>query len=224
MKFELSPDGQVFIRDAAGVTPYTEARAQFEADLGQTLVLPVCMTALEADDAGRVVFYDAKGNAFPEPGTASYAPADAAFAGLEALVAAKAARAAPPAPTFAEQRAAAIRQIDAMAEAVRLRYITPGAGQAATYMLKEQQAEAFKAAGYAGTPPGMVQAEVDATGKTAQQAADFILATRDAWVAKAVQVEDARRKWDVAIGAVADGDAAGLAAALQAGLAALGAL
>lgn len=225
MQLELHPDGEIYIREDAGGTLYSEARAVFEADLGQALTLPEGMVSLVyQDSAGRLAYADAKGNAFPEPGLAVYAPGDAAFAALETLLAAKAARDNPPAPvpTLAELQASAVRRIDAAAEATRLRYITGGAGQAATYMVKEQQAEAFKAAGYAGTVPGMVQAEVDATGATAQQAADVILATRDAWVAKAVQIEDARRKGDVAVAVAAD--VAAVQAALSTALAALGAL
>ena len=46
--------------------------------------------------------------------------------------------------------AQACAEIDGIAESVRLKYITPGAGQAATYITKQIQAEKFKAAGYTG--------------------------------------------------------------------------
>jgi hypothetical protein len=129
-----------------------------------------------------------------------------------------------PVTTFAERRLAACAVVDSIAETVRLRYITPGAGQAATYLIKERQAEDFKAAGYTGTVPGMVQVEADATGSTAQQACDSILAQRDAWVAKAAQIEGARRSGKVSIDAVAADDDASLISARDAAINALEAL
>ena len=111
----------------------------------------------------------------------------------------------PPTPLTLEQlRATAGMRIDERAERVRLRYITPGAGQAATYLIKERQAEAFRAAGYTGDVPAMIQAEVDATGSTAQAAADLILAQRDAWIGKAAQIELERRRGKIATEAAAD--------------------
>jgi hypothetical protein len=121
----------------------------------------------------------------------------------------------PPAPelTFTEKRSRAVMFVNQAAEEARLRYITPGAGQAATYLIKERQAEEFKAAAYAGTAPGMVAAEVAATGMTAQQAADFILAQRDFWVNKAADIERVRRIGSVTIDGVLEGDDAALEAA-----------
>ena len=130
--------------------------------------------------------------------------------------------AAPPvvAPTLDELRAAAGAAVDSRAENVRLRYITGGAGQASTYIEKASQADSFKAAGYpAGAVPPMVQAEADATGQTPQQAADLILATRDAWLVKGAQIERERRRGKVDIDAARD--EAGVAAARDASIAAL---
>ncbi len=132
--------------------------------------------------------------------------------------------AAPAAPSFAEQLDGAHRAIDAKAEEVRLRYITPGAGQAATYLVKERQAEEFRAAGYAGAVPAMVQAEVSATGASAQAACDLILGQRDAWIAKAAQIEEVRRRRKVALDALAAGDSAALELELGQAIAELGAL
>lgn len=128
----------------------------------------------------------------------------------------------PPAPSLAELLAAALSEIDAEAGRARARYITVAPGQEATYILKAQQAGAFKAAGYTGAVPGLVQAEMDATGATAQAAADDILAQEAAWAYKAAQIESARRRGKVAAGNAAD--AAGVVAARAAAIAELGAL
>ena len=95
---------------------------------------------------------------------------------------------------LAHVQADADAAIDLKAEQVRLRYITAGAGQAGTYILKAQQADSFKAAGYPpASVPALIQAEANATGSTAQQAADSIIAQRNQWVLKAAQIEQARR-------------------------------
>lgn len=119
-------------------------------------------------------------------------------------------------------RAAALSAIDATAGAARARYITVAPGQEATYILKAQQAAAFKAGGYSGPAPGLVQAEMDATGATAQAAADDILAQEAAWAYKAAQIESARRRGKVAAGNAAD--AAAVEAARAAAIAELGTL
>lgn len=123
---------------------------------------------------------------------------------------------------LARTKAAALAAIDAEAGVARARYITVAPGQEATYILKAQQADAFKAGGYAGAVPGLVQAEVDATGATAQQAADAILVQEAAWAVKAAQIESARRRGKVAAGNAAD--AAAVEAAQAAAIAELGAL
>lgn len=121
-----------------------------------------------------------------------------------------------------DAKAAALAAIDAGAGAARARYITVAPGQEATYILKAQQAAAFKAGGYSGPAPGLVQAEMDATGATAQAAADDILAQEAAWAWKAAQIESARRRGKVAAGNAAD--AAGVEAVRAAAIAELGAL
>lgn len=128
-----------------------------------------------------------------------------------------------------EQAKAAVN--DAAGKA-RLRYITSAPGQEVTYKLKLEQAQACQAAGYPaddGTiyAPGgaysLVGAEMLANGWTdPQQAADFIIATAQAWEIKAAQIETERRKGLVAIDAAADGPAA--LAARDAAVAALAGL
>lgn len=97
--------------------------------------------------------------------------------------------------------------IDAEAGRARGRYITIAPGQEATYLLKAAQAEAFRASGYTGTVPGLVQAEIDATGAMPAAATDAILAQQVAWEAKAAQIESARRRGKVAVGNAADVEA-----------------
>lgn len=96
-------------------------------------------------------------------------------------------------------KVAAQRDIDDAAEAARLRHITPGAGQAATYILKDQQARAYRAARYPAGVPLMVHAEARATGASAQAAADAIIAKADAWMALAAEIEQVRRTGKVAV-------------------------
>lgn len=129
-----------------------------------------------------------------------------------------------PVPTFAQLRVRAKSLVDGKAGEVRARYITVVVGQEATYLLKERQAEAFKAAGYAGAVPAMIQAEVDATGLGAQAACDAVLVERDFWVAKAAAIEKERRAGKLALDAVADANVQALEAIRDAALQALDAL
>lgn len=125
-----------------------------------------------------------------------------------------------PAAMIAPARAAALALIDSKAGTVRMRYITETAGQQVTYLLKEKQSEAFKAAAYLGAVPLMVQAEADATGRSPQAAADAILAERDTWVnLKAPGIERERRKGKLAVTAAVT--VAAINAARDAALAAL---
>lgn len=116
----------------------------------------------------------------------------------------------------------ASNDIDSFAGQVRLKYITSVPGQDATYLSKATQADSYKAAGYTGTVPVLVQAEADATGMTTHQAADYIIATRDAWNTIAANIERERRKGKIAVAAAVD--IAGVNTALAAALTALQAL
>lgn len=128
----------------------------------------------------------------------------------------------PPALSLADTKAASLKEIDAAAGVARGRYITIAPGQEATYLIKSQQAAAFKASGYTGAVPGLVQAEIDATGAAAQQATDDILAQEAAWSVIAAQIESARRRGKVAVGNAAD--LAAVAVARDAALAELAVL
>lgn len=122
----------------------------------------------------------------------SFAP----YGQIERLVTLRDSQITPPAVVIEPQRAVnpildakdlndaiviAHAQIDATAGQVRARFITTVPGQEATYMLKREQATQFKAAGYQGTPPSFIAAEVAATGKTAKDVADAIIFMANIW-------------------------------------------
>ncbi len=96
--------------------------------------------------------------------------------------------------------------IDRIAESVRLQYITGGAGQAVAYLDKSNEAADYKAAGYPAdlTVYPFIQAEVNATGKTNQDAADDILTERSNWIAKASAIEEERLKGKKAVDDASD--------------------
>ncbi len=127
-------------------------------------------------------------------------------------------------------QADAVFVIDAAAEAARLRYITPGAGQAATYLIKEAQARAYVAAGYPVSIDSypMVRAEVRArfgvnpTTEERHAAVDGIIGQAEAWYALASAIEEVRRAGKVACDVAADG--AAVIAARDAAVSALNAI
>jgi hypothetical protein len=90
-----------------------------------------------------------------------------------------------------------IKKVKDIAEATRLRFITPGSGKSMTYLRKEQSARAFKAAGYTGDAPEMIKAVSIANNITAKAAADLLIAKADAWEkigAFIEQIEEAATK------------------------------
>lgn len=94
-------------------------------------------------------------------------------------------------------------QIDADAEAERLKYITPGAGQAMAYLQKAMEATAYLAA----TDPDpadypLLAAEVGITGDTIADVAAVVDGQYQAWRLIGAAIEQAR------LGAKADVDAA----------------
>lgn len=129
------------------------------------------------------------------------------------------------APELEAARAGASVEIDQTAEAARLRYITPGVGQALTYQRKYEQAWRYKEAGY---PSGsladypLVKAEKEATGETGRVAADGILAKAAEWEALAAVIEKERRAAKLAVAAATD--IAAIEAARDPALEALGAV
>lgn len=94
------------------------------------------------------------------------------------------------APSLAIAKAVALQQVDRAAETARLRFLTPGSGQALEYQATEVEARAYAAAGYLEFDPEtypFLQAErlavQAATGALpeAQATAQAVIAQADAW-------------------------------------------
>ncbi|UZD70819.1 hypothetical protein [Brucella sp. JSBI001] len=105
--------------------------------------------------------------------------------------------------TLATIKAGLKVEIDALAENERLKYITPGNGQAMTYQQKVTEAQAFKAA----TDPQpeafpMLSSEVGITAPTIDEVADVVLAAYAQWQQIGAAIEAIR------LGAKRDIDAA----------------
>lgn len=102
-------------------------------------------------------------------------------------------------------------QVDAAAEAERLKYITPGDGQAMTYRQKVDEALAFKAADIPLAEDYLLLAsEVGITAPTLGEVADTVLAAYSHWQLMGAAIETAR------LGAKRDIDAAADEAAARA--------
>lgn len=97
-------------------------------------------------------------------------------------------------PSLDEVRKSAFAAVDAAAGRARTHYITSAPGQDGTYLMKAEQAAAYRAAGYPAdaSPWLLIALEAQATGQTPQEVADLVLATRDAWILKAAEIEAAR--------------------------------
>jgi hypothetical protein len=94
-----------------------------------------------------------------------------------------------------------LAQIDRTAGAARARYITVAPGQEATYVLKEQQANAFLA-DPAGEVPAYIAAEASATGMSPSDAATLISNTAKLWNEQlGPRIEELRRGGNLAVGA-----------------------
>ena len=98
-------------------------------------------------------------------------------------------------------RAEARRRIDAEAEAIRQRHVTPGAGQAMTYLAKESQARACMAeespdpAAYpllAATAGIERHPETGEVAEAVQDVAAIVLLILDQWMQAAAAIERAR--------------------------------
>lgn len=95
---------------------------------------------------------------------------------------------------LARIKTSATTDIDRMAENIRLKYITGGAGQALVYNEKAEESADYIAAGSPAdlTNYPFIQAEANATGKSATQCANDILAQKAAWITKGAQIEQVR--------------------------------
>ncbi|MCL7998006.1 hypothetical protein M8994_07100 [Brucella sp. 21LCYQ03] len=94
-------------------------------------------------------------------------------------------------------------QVDASAETERLKYITPGHGQAMTYQQKVTEAQAFKAAtNPQATDYPILSSEVGITADTLAEVADTVLTAFAQWQQIGAMIESIR------LGAKRDIDAA----------------
>lgn len=88
-------------------------------------------------------------------------------------------------------------KIDAEAESVRGRYITPGSGQAMTYLAKQAEAAAFLADPSVKTP--FLTAEADATETTVADLAAVVAQNAAAWAVIGAKIEGVRRCAKIAV-------------------------
>lgn len=95
--------------------------------------------------------------------------------------------------TISAEITSAIAKVDEMAGAVRKKYLTDSFGQETTYLIKGQQAQSFKAAGFSGTVPSLVLAEANATNTTPKIAAEAIIQKENEWLNVVAIIEEVRR-------------------------------
>lgn len=99
-----------------------------------------------------------------------------------------------PPPPLEDTRAAALRTVDGQAEAARLQFITPGEGQAWTYMRKEREAEAYQAdPSPAPANYPLLSACIPGDGADLAAVVVSVLAARDAWLVAGAAIEGIRR-------------------------------
>ena len=92
-----------------------------------------------------------------------------------------------------EYRASIKTKVDADAEASRNRVITPGSGQAMTYLRKAEAARAFLAGDLTSGPQyDRIDDEAERLGVTMEQAASLIVAIADGWEAMDRMVDKVR--------------------------------
>lgn len=102
---------------------------------------------------------------------------------------------------LADAQNLASAQIDTAAGAARLRYITDVPGQQAVYLEKLQQSQAW-VANPTGTPPPYVAAEAAAMQTDNTSAANYIIATANAWGQQlSPAIEQYRRAGKIAVAA-----------------------
>lgn len=100
-------------------------------------------------------------------------------------------------------KAALKHEVDTNAETERLKYITPGNGQAMTYQQKVTEAQAFKTATYPQTSDyPILSSEVGITAETLDDVANVVLAAFAQWQQIGAMIESIR------LGAKRDIDAA----------------
>lgn len=113
-------------------------------------------------------------------------------------------------------RGSAKAGVDASAEAYRLTYITPGAGQAMAYQQKLTEAKAYLAdASLTAAECPHIFAEVGITGATAEAVAQVVTDMHAAWQVKSAEIERLRLAAKVAIDAAETAEAISAAAAID---------
>jgi len=111
-------------------------------------------------------------------------------------------------------KAAAATKVSDDAEALRARFLTPGAGQAMTYVRKEAEARAWTDGADEAAFP-FLNAEATACGMTVADLAATVIAQADAWVRIGSAIEALRRGAFVAIGEAGTIEAIETAAAVD---------
>lgn len=109
----------------------------------------------------------------------------------------------PPPPSLDQIKADLCARIDREADAARLK-IAGDPLRVIEYQKAEEEAAAYKAAGYTGTVPPMVLSWAEAKGWTSQQATDDILAVAAAWRQALYSLRDIRLKGKESVKAEAD--------------------
>ncbi len=183
----------VHIEDNSG-NLYMDTVANFAVDNGSALpALPVDAVKREYMPGSHHFTRDASAQKTNQPNP--WTEGDAIISDLNTIVIAKYNRDNPP-PTLDEYKTAARMEIDVVAGGVRQKYITSIQGQDAVYLMKYDEAVAYKDAGYpviggADEYPHLT-AEAVALGQTEQQVADTVIATREAWVMLSAAIEGER--------------------------------
>lgn len=112
-------------------------------------------------------------------------------------------------------RGSAKAAVDASAEAYRLTYITPGAGQAMAYQQKLTEAKAYLAdMSLTAAQCPHIFAEVGITGATAEAVAHVVTDMHAAWQVKSAEIERLRLAAKAAIDAAETAEAISAAAAI----------
>ncbi|OYX14829.1 MAG: hypothetical protein B7Z15_02625 [Rhizobiales bacterium 32-66-8] len=108
--------------------------------------------------------------------------------------------------TLASAQARLCRAIDAAAETQRQRWITPGAGQAMTYLTKADEARRAVSAGAAADTADypLLAAEIGITAASLLEVAGAVLAAHQAWLVAGAAIEAARLACKAAVGTAAD--------------------
>ena len=204
---------------------YEDTLANFALDYGSDFPdLPEGAVGREYIPGFRHFTYNAQYEAVD--GENPWRDGDVIIAALADIIAAGEARNEPVEPVLPleEHRAQAVYELEKGTEAIRGKFVTRGPGQSMTYQEKGDEAADYVAAGYPAdlsTYP-FLQAEVNATGQTAAEAADTILAQKSAWIVVGAAIEEERLKGKINIAAATDRD--GMDAAKDAALAAMEAI